>query len=82
MMAQRALAELDPPLELPRDDGTLDVLVDELDASEDDRSFRRARAVTAARFLRRNAFEDALYESIHARSSVLEAVDDALEALR
>jgi hypothetical protein len=80
-MVQRALAELDPPLELPPDDGSLDVLVEGFDTSEDEHDFRRARAAMAARFLRRGAYEDSLYEALHARYSIPHAIGEALEAL-
>jgi hypothetical protein len=81
-MVQRAVAEQDPPLELPFDSAALDTLVEELDASEDERAFRRARAASAEQFLRRDSYEDALYEAVHARRLVPAAVQEAREALR
>jgi hypothetical protein len=81
-MVQRAAAEQDPPLELPSDSAALDALVEELDACEDERAFRRARAASAEQFLRRGAYEDALYEALHARRLIPEAVQEVREALR
>jgi hypothetical protein len=66
-MVQRAVAQQDPPLTLPADAACLDDLVQELDASDDERAFRRARAASAEQFLRRGAYADALYEALHAR---------------
>jgi hypothetical protein len=81
-MVQQAIAEQDPPLELSADSPALDALAEELDASVDERAFRRARAASAEQFLRRGAYEDALYEALHARRLIAEAVQEARDALR
>jgi hypothetical protein len=80
-MVKRALAAQKPPLEAPADEAGLRVLAAELDASEVEADFRRARAAAAAQFLLRAAYEDALYEALHARRSIDEAVREALDAL-
>jgi hypothetical protein len=54
---------------------------DELDASEDEADFRRARATSAALFLRAGAYDDALYEAPHARRDIPEAVSEAVAEL-
>ena len=77
-MLAKALDEIAPPLELPVSMTELDEVVRALDASDDEDDFRRARAATAARFLRAEALEDALYEALHARRAVDAAVDEAL----
>lgn len=80
-MVERALTAQDPPLEVPPDEAALRVLVAKLDASEVEADFRRARAGAAVQFLRRAAYEDALYEALHARRDTAEAVGEALDAL-
>jgi hypothetical protein len=79
LMVGRAVAEQVPPLELPSDSAALDALVEELDVLPGDRAFRRARAASAEQFLRRGAYEDALYEALHARRVLGEAIEEALE---
>jgi hypothetical protein len=81
-MVQRAVAAQDPPLELPADAAQLHALVAELDASEDMSDFPRARAASAAEYLRGAAYEDALYEALHAHHDISNAVADALNLLR
>jgi hypothetical protein len=81
-MVNEAVAEQDPPLELPPDSAALDALIEELDASEDNRDFRRARAASAEQFLRRGAYVDALYEALHARRLISKAVQEARDTLR
>ena len=57
----------DPELEVPSRDEDLDALIDELEGLGDVRdSFRRTRAATAVRHLRRGEFEEAVYEALHA----------------
>ena len=80
-MVARALAAQDPPLEVPADEASLRTLAAELDSSDVDVDFRRARAAAAVQFLRRAAYEDALYEALHARRGIEEAVREALDAL-
>ena len=81
-MTQRAVAAQDRPLELPADAAQLQAVVAELDASEDESDFRRARAASAAAYLRDAAYEDALYEALHAHRDISDAVADALNLLR
>jgi hypothetical protein len=80
-MVERALAAQEPLLEFPADRAMQDALVDELDTSADEADFRRARAAAAARFLRQAAYEDALYEALHARPSTRDAVREARDQL-
>jgi hypothetical protein len=80
-MVNRALAAQEPPLAAPADEARLRLLAAKLDASEVEGDFRRARAAAAAQFLCRAAYEDALYEALHARRSLDEAVREALDAL-
>jgi hypothetical protein len=80
-LIERALAAQDPPLDIPPDEAALRALVAELDASDDEADFRRARAGAAVEYLRRAAYEDALYEALHARHGIAEAVSEALDAL-
>ena len=81
-MTHRAVAMQDPPLELPADAAQLRAVVADVDASGDDRDFRRARAASAAEHLRLSAYEDALYEALHAHADVRVAVAEALSMLR
>ena len=81
-MTQRAVAAQDPPLELPADPAQLQAVIAELDASEDESDFRRARAGSAAAHLRGAAYEDALYEALHAHCDIPDAVAEALNLLR
>jgi hypothetical protein len=80
-MVERALAEQDPPLDIPGDEAALRAFITELDASDVEADFRRARAGAAVEFLRQAAYEDALYEALHSRRGVAEAVHEALQAL-
>jgi hypothetical protein len=82
-MTRRAILRFAPPLELPDDDAALRALVVALDDEGDQRDmWRRARAATAAQFLREGEFEEALYEALHAHSSTREAIAEALDLLQ
>jgi hypothetical protein len=73
---------LEPPLDLPPDDMKLRVVLDTLDASEDETDFRRAKVASAELYLQAGAYNDALYEALHGRQSVSQAVDEAIDELR
>lgn len=82
-MVRRAISGFEPPLVVPSDNAALDALIDALDAvGEESDMFRRARAATATRYLRRRDFEEALYEALHAHPDTRQAVTEALAALR
>ena len=57
-------------------------LAAELDASENEADFGRARAAAAAAFLAEGACEDALYQALHARADTTDAVREALSLLQ
>jgi hypothetical protein len=80
-MVERALAAQNPPLEFPAHREAQQELFMTLDTSDDDVDFRKARAVAAACFLRDGAYEDALYEALHAHPDVLDAVRAARRRL-
>ena len=80
-MVERALAAQEPPLEVPGDPAARDALLAELDTSEDEANFRRARAVAAVTFLGQDAYEDALYEALHARANTSDAAPETLDHL-
>jgi hypothetical protein len=81
-MMERGLAAQHPPLEGPEDPSRWQAVAAELDASENEEDFRRARAAAAAAFLAEGAYEDALYEALHACADPTEAVREALLLFR
>ena len=81
-MVESALAAQLPRIELPSDVASQQALLARLDASQDESDFRRARAVAAAALLRQGAYEDALYEAVHASPDQGGAVERALSLIR
>jgi hypothetical protein len=77
-MVESALAEQDPPLSPPSDLAGQRELAAHLDGSDNEVDFRRARAAAAVVFFSEAAYEDALYEALHARADIAHAVQEAL----
>jgi hypothetical protein len=80
-MVARALGAQQPPLELPDDPAAQQAVAAQLDSSDDEADFRRARAAAAAVWLREAAYEDALYEALHARADMSAAVHEAISLI-